>query len=546
MTNFIVPIIAGLVLFMAQALHDRGIIGLRGIAVITAIGLVYIISYYALRLFLKWRGRETAAQFLDAGGFDRLYRSAMSAVLGWFDRHLCPPEYLNVYDPHYRYPPSGARAWNWRAYDRMLLIAVAYPLLLPLLIWVFAATPAMLGQLEIMPAPETWWQQPLVAAGLLAIVFSRPIARRIQAMLVQPLANTLSRVILARPAPPEFGRDLVQGALILAIAFGVAATVAFAFAGAGAVAFAIVGASAGLVVLAFAGEEAFALAGAIAVAVVGAFTGATAVTGYVALGVAGAGAFAIGSAAEWSVGNRKHPALAYVLLTAFLATAFIITAHFIPLDNLNRGGTLLLFLGLFPLLNAIWDFVSLGLTRWALRQSLLTTPWRGLPAWTRPLVFNLLDALGAIVALVCLSFSLLAGVALLNHLAADPILPLTRVFTDLRPGPGGPNMTWLYIMVFSTLLPTLAHLLLFLISLALRYPAAPGRRVMAAMLGQAENGDGRTAFVCAILALQPTLWIGAPLLIWVYAPPHTAGLHDRILATVINLIQQGAVGLGLM
>ena len=70
----------------------------------------------------------------------------------------------------------------------------------------------------------------------------------------------------------------------------------------------------------------------------------------------------------------------------------------------------------------------------------------------------------------------LASVAFLNGLMPEGqvLLDLRRVFADLY-SPDA-NMLWLYIMVFSTLLPTAAHFLLFVGGLWLCYPGAWLRR----------------------------------------------------------------------
>ena len=489
---------------------------------IVGLGVLYYFSHWIAVLVLSRKGPQPFAHFLGKGGLATIYNATLTAWLDRFDRWLCPPEMLDPADPRFVQPLRWPRAWNWRAYDRMLLLAVVYPLALPLLIWMTTGTPAMLGNLEIVAAPERWWQIPLAWAGVALLIFNPRIARWIWNRVFFPALSWAFPRIMARPAPTELGIFLVQLALMFAAAVAVAVAVAGAVAGAVTVAVAA------------------AAAGAVAAAAAAAF--ATAVAG--AAAVAAAAAFAVAAAAETAVSCRFHPALAYAIFTLLLFTASLLSSIWIEPDSLETAGTLLLFLALFPLINAVWDFLSLGLTRWCLRQSAVRLRVLGLPAEFRPLLFNLIDLAGALVSLAGLILSLLFAVSALNALAPEPVLPLTRLMIDLRPGPGGPDMTWAYLMVFSTLLPTAAHLVLFLTSLVMRFP---GRRLCRALAALPETADasGQIDTAASWIAAWVTLPIAAALLALNYLVPQLGPWHDHALNQIIDAVEWAVTAFGL-
>jgi len=68
-----------------------------------------------------------------------------------------------------------------------------------------------------------------------------------------------------------------------------------------------------------------------------------------------------------------------------------------------------------------------------------------------------------------------------------PLVGLTQLFTDMRRAPG--DYIWLMIKLFSTLLPTLLHLSVAVLTLGLQYPA--GVRNFVAVFWSAESRAGK-------------------------------------------------------
>jgi hypothetical protein len=120
---------------------------------------------------------------------------------------------------------------------------------------------------------------------------------------------------------------------------------------------------------------------------------------------------------------------------------------------------LLLFLGLLTLINAPFDWASLGLTRALLRRGLELGGW-----W--PYVLAIVDAIlaGGIIALLALA--MVIGVQAFDHLAehgggADArILPLPQFFEGISRNPGAPEYWWAYALLFSTMIPSLVNLII--------------------------------------------------------------------------------------
>ena len=196
-----------------------------------------------------------------------------------------------------------------------------------------------------------------------------------------------------------------------------------------------------------------AFAGAVAVAVAVAFTGA----GAVAVAVAGAGAGAVVVAvAVVRLTERGRGTLAYALLTTVLALALIGALTLLPWAKVNDAGrSIFLFLGLLPLVNAITDYASYAVTIWLVGLGLKT------PGWA--FVMGLVDVAVALLIFALLGVLLVLVVAGANALASEPLFPLAPLFAGLRQDPWA--YIWVYAMLFSTLLPTLAHLVLAVFSM---------------------------------------------------------------------------------
>jgi hypothetical protein len=120
-------------------------------------------------------------------------------------------------------------------------------------------------------------------------------------------------------------------------------------------------------------------------------------------------------------------------------------------------GPFLLFMGLLTLLNAPFDWASLGLTRALLRRGLELGGW-----W--PYFLALADAALAAVIIVCLALVMVIGVQAFDELSVHgggekaEVLPLPALFGGIAKNPGAPEYWWAYALLLSTIIPSLINL----------------------------------------------------------------------------------------
>lgn len=124
----------------------------------------------------------------------------------------------------------------------------------------------------------------------------------------------------------------------------------------------------------------------------------------------------------------------------------------------TRTGPALLFLGLLPLVNAPFDWLSLGLTRLLLRFGIEQGgPW--------PWVLALIDAVIASLLITLLAVAMVDTADLFNYLAelgggekARVLPPMQFYLAALRSTPRATEFWWLYATLFSTMLPSIINL----------------------------------------------------------------------------------------
>lgn len=250
---------------------------------------------------------------------------------------------------------------------------------------------------------------------------------------------------------------------------------------------------AGAVAVAGAGAVAFAVAVPVPVAVAGAVAGAFA--GAVAVAFAGA------VVKSW-IGERSgRPALSLAGFSMLLfAMLWSVTALQDSASLNSDAPTLILFLGCFPLLNACGDFASIGLTRWRLRIGV-----------QHNLVANaLIDGLAALLILIALAFAMVATMYLLRTADGVPLYDAAALLADLRARPE--NYWWLAFMLFSTLLPTLAHLTIGAFALFTLVSGWLGRPIAAGLM-KGDSPEGRIASLALSIAAALAVWLPC-LLLW--------------------------------
>ncbi|TQM89932.1 hypothetical protein [Roseinatronobacter monicus] len=230
------------------------------------------------------------------------------------------------------------------------------------------------------------------------------------------------------------------------------------------------------------------------IAIVFASAGVFAVVVAVVVGVAFAvlGAVAVAVAVDW-LWSRGRRGWALALLGGFWALGLLAIVLFLDLSALPVDSkAVFIFLAVLPLINGLFDALSYALTL-ALSRKGLATRWA--PLW------GLIDlALGAVLFLA-LGATMVAVIAALNAIGTAPIYDLAALFAGLRASPG--DYWWLYLILFSTLLPTALHLLIAALAVQGWFLFQRPRRAVAGWIAAAPTSH--PAAVGGFLA-QATIW----------------------------------------
>jgi hypothetical protein len=401
------------------------------------------------------------------------YRSVMRRGLDWLDSRLSAHE-----------APQGPaqRAWSFGLLNATMALALAYPIVAITIQWLWGSAIDFGGQEVIAVSPSQ--ARIFTAVWLGSSLFFYLFAGASKSRWRWPLFILATGILLLGPIYAD--RFAVPGNV--AVASTVASVGAVAFAGAveGAVA----------VVVAF----------GVASASADTFTFKGAVVGT----VAGAVACVVVVAEELS----SRP-MAWRLLYCGALVALLIVAVKMPDDfgagQRNQAVFFMLTMGLLPLVNAVFDFASVGLTRYLLRLGLeqKRAAWRAV-----------LDGLGGIAIFFALGCTLIAFVTFVVPADGVPLVELKQLFADMRRAPG--DYIWLMVTLFSTLIPTLLHLSVAVLTLGLQYPA-PLRNFVAGLLERGEQ-SGQAALlsgICICAMITIALW--CPIWIFTFVVTHDHG-----------------------
>jgi hypothetical protein len=204
------------------------------------------------------------------------------------------------------------------------------------------------------------------------------------------------------------------------------------------------------------------------------------------------------------------------------------------LDAWPRAGALLVFLGLLTLINAPFDWVAIGLTRYLLRWGLALGGW-----W--PIPFALLDAAAAAASVALLAFVCVEAVQVFGDIAVHfgggdtaRIIHLGQVFRSLDDAPTAPENLWIWFMLFSTAIPSAANLLIACFAFLRSWPSV-GRWMSDQMSEGEPMSEPAKIRVATMLASQ---WaVGALATFWlidalfVYLGPLVAPAYAGWLRT---------------
>ena len=197
----------------------------------------------------------------------------------------------------------------------------------------------------------------------------------------------------------------------------------------------------------------------------------------------------------------------YILLaTGAYAVLVLVLAQIAGANPTNRN--IAFALGLLPLLNAVFDYLSYGVT-----LTLIKIGAAQRNVWS--FVLAAVDAVLAFVLLVLLGCAVVFTVALINALGSAPLLDIPAVFEDLRDPATRGSYTWLYLTLFSTLVPTGVHLVIGVFSITTWLPEAFKGWLADRMIASPETGSLGSIFGGLLAALIGAIWCFAiALLLW--------------------------------
>jgi hypothetical protein len=354
-------------------------------------------------------------------------------------------------------------ALTWRLYDKALLIAVAYPILLPLLQWLVTGEAILIGNVEFIPATPFWWDRAAVLSALAILLLG---------FVVRKLASASRHRIFRLAA-----NWLFVGAFVSTIT--VAGTVAVLFSGP----FPYMIATSDKIGLEDTSAKPIAILGAL---IIGGFAVAAAV---VAL-----------RKTRWRTMSGR---LSILYMTIAAPTVVIIPEFAAVPEDLR---SLFLFLAVLPLINALFDTLSYAVTLTLLRRGLRSR---------LPLLWGLLDLALACLLFLALGATLIVVIHGLNTLAGVPLADLPALLAAIHERPG--DYLWLYAMLFSTIVPTAAHGLLSLLGVQGLWPRAWRRPVATWVEGATASAMAylRAGLALGVIWTLPLLALGGFLwLLW--------------------------------
>jgi hypothetical protein len=104
-----------------------------------------------------------------------------------------------------------------------------------------------------------------------------------------------------------------------------------------------------------------------------------------------------------------------------------------------------------------------------------------------------IDAFCAVVLLLGLGISLGLIIGLINALASETLIDLRHIIDGMRDPVTRPEYTWLYLCLASTLIPTLVHTVIMLLS-AFTWIPSRYKSVIANLIENGQTGDIGTLF----------------------------------------------------
>jgi hypothetical protein len=170
----------------------------------------------------------------------------------------------------------------------------------------------------------------------------------------------------------------------------------------------------------------------------------------------------------------------------------------------HDADAMFLFFGLLTLINAPFDWASLGLTRALLRRGLEVGGW-----W--PYLFALIDAALAAVIITVLAATMVVGIQAFDtvavHSGGEAVLPLKPLFDGVANHPSEPEYWWLYALLVSSMIPSMLNLVIGGVSFLRGVPGLRSVLLRFLWAGKAVPPFDR-AWIALVLTAQTFLGAG--------------------------------------
>ena len=417
------------------------LLGLLGSASVLALTLIY--RRYLLILGAD-RRRPAERRVYDAlrdslsGGnlAARLYARWLRVMLDRVDRLFGDAEMADrTLFPHAFWLKTPAPLWTAPALERCLLLALIYPIAAIFLVWAVSG--------HVGPAENALHLNPRLVA------WQRWLAATVFGLSMFALWCAVR----------ETGWKRLVRTFIYIVAFVIAVGLSVAPAGTMIVGTAHAAPSVTKILFPFRGGGGVALPPPVTIAV--AFLGAVVFAAVIAAISVGLGALQR---------SRSEGIFLALFLPGMILACFGAALRLSPVPIWQILGPLLLFLGLLTLLNAPFDWFSLGLTRALLRRGLELGGWA-------PYFLAILDAVLAAGVIVALTLAMVIGVQFFDfaavHGGGSAVLPVNVLFNGIAANPRAPEYWWIYAVLVSTMIPSLVNLGIGWTSLLRGVPGLP-------------------------------------------------------------------------
>lgn len=378
------------------------------------------------------RNLESTVSWLRNRSNRQNYKRRLTAFLDWVDDRVSKRETsLGIL------PTSASFAWSVGLLNFSLAFALAYPIFLILCTWIITGK-AEIGSLTIF-TEETRWAWRYIPFLLVIGAFS-----------------------LFRYWVPQQKSTLSQLIVFVAI-IGIAGAVSGAYSREGAVLIFVAAAIAFFIShILFQDSpknQVFVTAGVLAIAFeVAAVVSAVVVEQPIIIIVVECALLTISLVlliASADLRTRHGiDALFYTAIFALLFMMGIISSAISLKSNTSdiSSAGMILFLGLLPLINALADFISIGATRFWMRRSALNP---------NHILRNMIgDAMVGIIIFSLLGITIIFVVGKIYPLTNEPLIDLQIIFDDLQDRQDRKKYWWIFILLFSTLIPTFLHLII--------------------------------------------------------------------------------------